>query len=164
MTNPVEWAEKDLGAQQVWDESQSVTTDLQTELRVRDAFAGELRVHQSNLDEAEYLVAERTTAALAENGSRVVGKAPSQAAIDRAVKTAIVEDKTCASLRTMIRDTRINLDGADSRVEGLKIRARALTARMELVAQQLAFYASCKNAETAARNQLVGSPASRWPY
>lgn len=160
MTNPVAWAEKDLGAQQVWDESQRVIEDLKREMGVRDAFASEIRVHEFKLDEQKAIVTERAAAAVAEK----MGAKTTQAAIDRAVKEELANDDACRTYRQLIVEARINLDAADSRVEGLKIQARAITARMDLVAQQLAFFAACKNAETVARNQLLGSPGSKWPF
>jgi hypothetical protein len=162
MTNPVEWAEKDLGAQTVWEESQQVHVELVKAMRHRDAIFAGIRVNQSNLEEAERNVVSTATAKAAEQSP--TGKAPSQTALNNIAKEAIASDPVCKSFRDTILDLRLNLDDADSKVEALKVKSRALTARMELVAQQLRFYASCKEAETAARRLMLGNPGNNWPY
>lgn len=162
MTTPVEFAEKDLGAQQVWEEFQQTSADLASEMRLRVAFEGEIRAHVERLADAEWEAAEKATAGLFAQSEG--GKPPSEATIERVVRQAKRNDEVCASLRKTITEARTNLAASEAQVEVLRLRVKGQTARMELVAQQLAFFASCKSAETAARNQLLGNPGSRWPF
>lgn len=158
MTNPVEWAEQEFGAQAVFNRVQQVAQELSEVSRIRDAAQLQLRDLTWEKDEREAAIAAEV---LAE--TKGLDKPPSDAAVGRQTKLRIGEDQLCKSLAIRIMQTRESLDKADSRVEALKVEARALSSRQQVIAGLLHFFASCKEAETAARSALVSNPASRWP-
>lgn len=158
MTNPVEWAEQEFGAQAVFNRVKQVAQELSEVSRIRDAAQLQLRDLTWEKDEREAAIAAEVFA-----DARSQDKPPSDAAVGRMTKTRIGEDGVVKSLSIRIMQTRESLDKADSRVETLKVEARALSSRQQVIAGLLHFFASCKEAETAARSALVSNPASRWP-
>ncbi len=155
---PVEWVQKDLGAQEVWQKYEDSVKRLTEASGHKVVLTGQLRLAQARLDEAEELVVGRVTAELSKGA-----KPPTQAAIDRAVKTAVASDEACGMFRKDILDIRLKLDAADSHVESLKIEVRSYSTRLSQLGAELRFYAACKEAETEARRAAVGNPATRWP-
>lgn len=158
MINPVEWAEQEFGAQAVFNRFDQVSQELNEVLRIKDAYARELRDLTWERDEREAAIAAKVLA-----GFMGDVKPPSDAAVGRRTKAEIGEDELCKSLSIKILGVRESLDKADSRAEALKVEARGLNARSEVIAAQLAFLTACKNAETVQRNLLHGNPGSRWP-
>lgn len=167
MTDPVEWVQKDLGAQQVWEKYEDAVRELGSASEQKLNFTSLLRSAQAKLDEAEEAVISRVGAELAREAKSSApsgtGKAPTQAALDRAVKSGIAGDEMCKSIRKDLLLTRLGLDEADARLEYLKIKVRSYSTRLSEIAAELRFYAACKEAETEARRVAVGNPGNRWP-
>lgn len=158
MTNPVEWAEQEFGAQAVFNRVQQVAQELGEVSRIKDGLVVQLRDLTWEKDEREAAIAAKV---LAESLGLV--KPHSDAAVGRITKTEIGQDELCKSLAIRIMQTRESLDKADSRVETLKVEARALSSRQQVIAGLLHFFASCKEAETVSRSLQHGTPATRWP-
>ena len=159
MTTPVEWVEQQFDTQTVWQQYKTTDEEMAGAMDAKAKLTGQLRVAQAKLDEAESLVINEYLGSV---GS--LAKPPSQAAIDREIKARVSNDGACKALRDAILTLRIRIDDADSQVEVLKLRSRALMNRMSVIAAELRFYATCKEAETTARRLSMGNPAVNWPF
>lgn len=159
MTTPSEYVEDRLGAHTVWQDSQRVIDDLTQEQRTRDGLAASLRSLRAELEVRQALLLDKIVTQHADDTKR-----PTEAQIERELKADVAKDGMCQQLKADIVTNQNHLDQSEGKVRTMEIRAKALTARMNQLSGILAFYTSCKNAQTEARRQAVGSPATNWPF
>lgn len=163
MMNPVEWAEQTLGAQQVWEEVRQANLDYEREAQIKAAFASELRIHEADRVEKEFNIRLRVTADLYAQVEGTGAPRPSEALVTRVTTEEVGKDELVQAIKRMIVDTKNNLDGSDAKLDALKRKIHAWTARLEGIANLLRFSAACKEAETTARQLHFGNPATNWP-
>ena len=156
---PVEYVEDSLGAHKVWEDSQAATEQLHGAMRTRDALNATVKNLLLELEDLEADLIDTVQQRYAN-----LAKPPSQAQIDRDVKSTIANDEDHRTRRRTIGDQRLHLEAAETEVRHLEFKCRSLTARMHELAAVLKFYTACKDAESLARQMTVGSPAARWPF
>lgn len=156
---PVEYVEDRLGAHKVWEDSQTVTEQLHQAMRTRDALNAGVKKLQLELEDREIELTDIVTKGYAD-----LVKQPSQAQIDRDVRSTFDNDDQHRSMRQAIATQRMNLDAAETEVRALEFKGRSLTARMHELASILKFYTACKDAQTQARSMSVSNPAVSWPF
>lgn len=160
MTNtPVEYVENGLGAHKVWEDLQDVVSNLAKARQLRDELSRGVKNLRFELEALEVEIIDNLQGAYAN-----LVKPPTQAQIDRDMKSELAHHEGHVALRRHIVQQQQHLEAAETEVRTLEGQARAFEARLNELAAILNFYASCKQAETQARQLVVSNPAVNWPY